>query len=417
MGEKMNLINKNDIKHKIPKPFYFLSILIFITFFIFCARSYIPNEVSIFKNDKNILNLPAPVFSVSNEEASVLASTNFDQKSFENFSEENSKVTVKFLGIPIKSTDVKVLNSKKLIPSGKSIGINIKTKGVLVLGTGSVTDKDGNVIKPWEDKLKAKDIILEANGININSKEALMDIIDTSDNIEFLIVRNDKKETVTVQTVKSVVDERNKIGVWVRDGTEGIGTLTYINPTSMKFGALGHGVLDVDTNQLMPVSSGSLMDSKITTINKGEKGSPGELIGQISNKVQGEILKNTTHGIYGNWTDTSSLGIEVEIGLKNEVKLGPAYILCDIGSSGVQKYDIQIEDINLNSTDEKGMVIRITDENLLSKTNGIIQGMSGSPIIQNDKIIGAVTHVFVQDPTKGYAIFIENMLSQENQLQ
>lgn len=413
----MNIDKIKNKKYRLKNFYYIFSIITFIALFVFCTRSYIPNEISVFNNEQKTINLPSTIFSVTDTDEAITVSTNTDKKTIlENTSSNDSKVTVNFLGIPIKKTNVNVLSSKTLIPSGKSVGINIKTNGVMVLGTGAIIDDEGQSVKPWENKLMSKDIILEANGSKVHSKEDLSNIINQSNKIDFLIERDNEQMHVEIIPVQSLTDNTNKIGVWVRDGTEGIGTLTYINTTTNKFGALGHGVLDVDTNQLMPVSNGKILESQITTINKGEKGSPGELIGHISNTELGEVSVNTSHGIYGTWTSTEPQGEEMEIALKDEIQLGTAYILCDIGNNGVQQYKITIEDINLNSKDEKGMVIRITDENLLKSTNGIIQGMSGSPIIQNNKIIGAVTHVFVQDPAKGYGIFIENMLNQEKEM-
>ncbi len=415
MGEKMNIDNNNKKSH-FNKNFYVFSLLIFIAFTFFCTRRYIPNEVSVFNNEKKTINISTSIFSVDTENEVITVSSSNDQKTvLANNSVDDGTVTVKFLGIPIKSTNVKVINSKQLIPSGESIGINIKTDGVMVLGTGEVIDDNGNSIKPWENKIKAKDIILEANGVKVNSKIELMNIIDQNTKLNLLIKRDNQTHNVEIDAVKSSKDNKNKVGIWVRDGTEGIGTLTYINPTTSKFGALGHGILDVDTNELMPVATGNIFESRITTINPGEKGSPGELIGQISTVSLGDVKTNTGNGIYGHYTSNTDNQQAVDIGLKEEIKIGEAYILCDIGN-GIEEFEIYVENVDLKSTDEKGMVIKITDQRLLSKTHGIIQGMSGSPIIQNEKIIGAVTHVFVQDPAKGYGIFIENMLNEEKTL-
>ncbi len=412
MGEQMNFY-KN--KNKFKQPFYVFSIIILLIALVVFTRRYIPNEISILDNQQKNINLSSHLFSFDNNET-VIVNTSTDKKMIlSTNATTDERITVKFLGIPIKSTDVKVINTNKLIPSGQSVGINIKTDGVMVLGTGPVTDKNGIICKPWEDKLKPKDILLKVNGNTLTSKEELTNFINTSKELNFLVKRNNEEINVTVTPVIALTDNSNKIGVWVRDGTEGIGTMTYINPTTNKFGALGHGVLDVDTSELMPVKTGNILKSNVSTINKGEKGTPGELIGTISTIKLGNIQKNTNHGLYGEYTAETNPSDEMQIGLREEIKVGSAYILCNVGD-GIQKYAIEVEDINLKSMDEKSMIIKITDPTLISKTNGIIQGMSGSPIIQNDKIIGAVTHVFVQDPTKGYGIFIENMLNEEKQI-
>lgn len=420
MGEKMNSINDKRQKGKVnngQNTIFIIVIIVMILGFIILTRNSMPNEISVFNNEAKMIDLQAKIFTLHDENQTMLVNaTNDNSVSIENANEKDGKVTLRFLGIPIKSTDVNVLMTKELIPSGKNIGINIKTDGVMVLGTGVVTNENGENLKPWEDKLQPKDIIVKANGENVISKENLINVINENDKIDFIINRDGEIIEVTVYTVKSNVDGKNKIGVWVRDGTEGIGTLTYINTSSGNFGALGHGILDVDTGQLMQVLSGELLDSKVTTINKGSKGSPGELVGQISKKSDGEVILNTKHGIYGKWNSTDKLPEPMKVALKEEILIGEATILCEIDEEGVKEYKISIDEVNVKSADEKGMIIRITDETLLSKTNGIIQGMSGSPIIQNGKIVGAVTHVFVQDPTKGYGIFIENMLNEEKRI-
>jgi stage IV sporulation protein B len=202
-----------------------------------------------------------------------------------------------------------------------------------------------------------------------------------------------------------------------RDSTQGIGTITYYNPLTDKFGALGHGILDANTKDLMAIKEGQLMPSKIQEVKKGKRGIPGELIGDIEEgSILGNIRLNTDHGIYGFLNEeTLSMPKALPIAKRDEVNVGIAKIFSDVEGGNVKAYDVYIENINKNDTDNsKGMVVKITDERLLSKTNGIVQGMSGSPIIQNGKICGAITHVFVQDPTKGYGIFIESMLKQEN---
>ena len=204
----------------------------------------------------------------------------------------------------------------------------------------------------------------------------------------------------------------------MRDDTQGIGTLTYMDKNDNSFAALGHGITDIDTNVLMKLKSGSIGKTVIMDIKKGEDGLPGEITGMVINNDQesyGTISKNTPNGIYGVLTDEGAdfFGDSqaVPLGFKYDIKLGKAVILSDI-SGEMRAYDIMIEKINLSDQGNKGMIIQVTDEELIDKTNGIIQGMSGSPIIQEDKLIGAITHVFVQDCKKGYGTFIENMLAE-----
>jgi len=224
-----------------------------------------------------------------------------------------------------------------------------------------------------------------------------------------------KEVQVSVKPVLSS-DNSYKIGLWIRDCAEGIGTLTFYDQATLIFGALGHGVYDSDTGALIDIKGGKITGADITGITKGIKGSPGELLGSVEETdILGNISLNTSLGLYGSLTEKGASGLSDEklpICLKEDIQEGSAYILSDIDGTGPKKYQIEIEKINLNGKPDKGLTIRITDPNLIEKTGGIIQGMSGSPIIQNGKIVGAVTHVLVNNPTKGYGVFIESMLAE-----
>jgi stage IV sporulation protein B len=333
-----------------------------------------------------------------------------------------AQMTLSAFGMPIKRVILDIMPEIEIIPCGLTVGVEINTDGVMVLGTGSIKTEEGNTTSPAEGKLESGDLILNANGETLNNKRDLKNAVENSESdLELKIKRDDALITTTISPIKSASDNQKKIGVWVRDATRGIGTVTYYNPISNKFGALGHGILDVDTKKLMTVKDGSIMEARITDIKKGGRGSPGELVGELhANTTLGQIKINTPYGIYGTM---DLMGVnrisheKIPIALQNQVREGPAVIYSNVDSE-IKEYDIFIESVNRFSNDEtKGMVLRITDPALLRKTNGIVQGMSGSPIIQNDKLIGAVTHVFVQDPTKGYGIFIENMLRQENNIE
>jgi stage IV sporulation protein B len=332
-----------------------------------------------------------------------------------------AQMTLSAFGIPIKKVTLDILPDIEIVPCGLTVGVHINTDGILVLGTDKVNAEDGTSCAPSEGKLLSGDIILDANGESLSNKEELIAAVINSDSeVELKVKRNDTLLTTIVTPVKSAKDNKNKLGVWVRDTTQGIGTITYFNPSTRVFGALGHGILDVDTKKLMSVKDGIITEAKITEVKKGGKGAPGELVGTPQNKaVLGEIKINTPYGIYGfmDIIGMSKVGHEkMKIGLQDQVHEGPATIYSNVDSD-ISMYDVFIESVNKFSNDEtKGMVIRITDPSLLRKTNGIVQGMSGSPIIQDDRIIGAVTHVFVRDPSKGYGIFIENMLKQEKNL-
>lgn len=314
--------------------------------------------------------------------------------------------------IPVNAVNVTANSVKTLVPCGNAIGIKIETEGVLVVGTskGYGSESPGSYAG-----LKDGDVIVKANGLAVQDSSDLKEIISGcgGNEIEFEIKRDETLKTVTVKPVKNPLDNTYYIGVWVRDSTAGIGTLTWFDPETGGYGALGHSITDVDTGELMEVSAGEIVDAEIIGAKKGDEGAPGMLIGNFL-EYRGTLEKNCSSGITGKidmpWLMETSNAME--IASKDEVLKGEAYILCCIEGSTPKKYSIEIERV-LNGLlwDSKNMIIRITDSRVLEKTGGIVQGMSGSPIIQNGKLVGAITHVFVNDPTRGYGIFIENMLA------
>ncbi|HKL80787.1 MAG TPA: SpoIVB peptidase [Mobilitalea sp.] len=327
-------------------------------------------------------------------------------------------INLKLFGIfNFKKISLDVIDTVELIPCGIPIGIYVETDGILVLGSGRITGADGLNYEPINNKLKSGDYILSINGYFVEDKNELIKKIQDCDgkDIILLVRRGDENISVRLSPVKTA-GGTYKIGAWIRDNTQGIGTLTFIS-TNGYFGALGHGITDIDTSLLMEIRNGTIYDAEIMSIVKGRNGEPGELIGMIrqQNKYKiGEITDNTYQGIFGKVIYNYNMNRDMKplkIGLKQEVKKGKAYIRCQVEEE-VTDYEIEIENADMgNSNHSKGLVIRITDERLLKATGGIVQGMSGSPIIQNNKIIGAVTHVFIQDSTKGYGTFIENMVN------
>ncbi|MBC7765689.1 MAG: SpoIVB peptidase, partial [Hyphomonadaceae bacterium] len=276
---------------------------------------------------------------------------------------------------------------------------------------------------PWKPiNLHSGDYITSANQVAINTADALSDAVKLSKGSEMSIdvMRNGKQLHMKIRPVESATDSEYRLGLWVRDSTAGIGTLTFVDPEAKQFAALGHGITDIDTGAMMTVSSGQILRSSILSATKGLRGTPGELKGVFLDEtlVSGDIKLNSEYGVYGQYLGAfSAHSGTMPIGLISEIKVGPAYILSNVEGTKVDKFEIQIEKVLPHARRSlKGMVIRVTDPRLLEKTGGIVQGMSGSPIIQNDKIVGAVTHVFVNDPTRGYGIFVEWMLKQiENQ--
>lgn len=330
--------------------------------------------------------------------------------------EGTAKAEISAFGIPLKTVSVNIIPQTKVITCGKVVGVVMKTEGIMVLGTGSVKREDGKVAKPSEGIIKTGDIIVSCNGAAVTEKEELKRAVSTTDGnaLNLEVKRNDNLMDLEIMPVQNECGEY-KIGAWVRDSTQGLGTVTFIEPQSGKFAALGHGVYDVDTKELIPVAEGVVTLSEFSGVKKGESGEPGEIIGMLDKEnIVGEVSTNTSSGIFGtmNANGIKSLdGEELEIGLMQDVTEGSAIIRSDVIGGEVKDYAINIESISrFGASADKGMVIRVTDDRLIEKTGGIIQGMSGSPIIQNGKLVGAVTHVFVNDAKKGYGIFIENMI-------
>ena len=332
-------------------------------------------------------------------------------------------VQLSLLGlIPVVNMKVEVMPHTQVIPCGNIVGVKISTDGVMVLGLGRVRGEDDQNYEPGRGLLEIGDLIQEIDGQTLNSKEDLISCISQNKGtpLKMKIRRGKSIIHESITPVYSKEEKAYKIGVWVRDSTQGIGTVTYYNPATKTYGALGHGITDVDTKQIMSVRGGELVKTEIIAIKKGIKGAPGELSGVINNNKEsiiGNINKNTEQGIYGTLYDSGLDFLQFEpvfLAFQNEVEEGPAYILANISGQEVEKFQVNIQKVSRYNNDiSKGMVVKIVDKRLIDATNGIVQGMSGSPIIQNNKLIGAITHVFVQDPTKGYGIFIENMLQKE----
>ena len=309
---------------------------------------------------------------------------------------------------------VQAVQKQMLIPSGRTVGVTMDTKGLLVLGTGSVNGEEKKDFAPCKGILQTGDLILEANGQFMENKEMLMEAVEKSEGkaVSLLVERNGRERELSVLPMFSVADGSYKIGAWIRDSIQGIGTVTYIDPNSGSFGALGHGVYDADTDMLMDIRGGSLTAAELTGIVKGQKGKAGELTGKIDLQEKiGVVEENTETGIFGTAEELFLAGEALPVANRNEIRKGKAEILSDLEGKGVCSYEIEIEGFGKKeSRNHKDMTIRITDERLLQLTGGIVQGMSGSPIIQDGKLVGAVTYVLVNDPTRGYGIFIENML-------
>ena len=331
------------------------------------------------------------------------------------------KLNLSALGFFNKTITVSVLPKVEVIPGGDCIGVKLYSKGVLIIGESKIQGVDGNFYKAYEEgTFKAGDILLKINDYEIENSNEVETIIENIKDKEVTITyeRDGEEKTQNITPIKCIDDGKYKIGLWIRDGAMGVGTLTFYSPEYSKFAALGHGISDEDSKSLIKLENGSIYGANVLSVNKGRSEAPGEIKGYLDDGEEiGTITVNSNNGIYGdiNEYNTNIITRErIPVASRNEIEVGPATIQCTVDQSQeIKSYDIEIVKIsNSVSNDSKGMIIKVTDEDLISKTGGIVQGMSGSPIIQNGKLVGAVTHVYVSQPTKGYAIFADTMINE-----
>ncbi len=323
-------------------------------------------------------------------------------------------VTAKLFGaIPIKDITVNVVPEMTLVPGGDVFGVKFFTKGVIIIGSTEIETTDGFISPAEKAGLRKSDIITKVNGQEINTVEELAELVTKSGGkplfVEYL--REENVQSCEVQPVLSRSDNAYKTGIWVRDSTAGIGTVTYYNPQNGSFAGLGHGICDVDTGKLMPLLRGSIVEVGISDIVKGKSGSPGELKGVFDSEKIGTLIGNTSCGVYGIMDHApESISGALAVAKRKDVHAGDATIRVNADGKGIKEYAVKLSKVDTSSDGTKCFVVEIVDPALLGLTGGIVQGMSGSPIIQDGKLCGALTHVLVGDPTKGYGIFIENML-------
>lgn len=309
--------------------------------------------------------------------------------------------------------------SRKVNPIGRTIGLKLYTDGILVIGMSEIDGEDGNKYKPYNGSgIKEGDMIKSVNGKSISNTDELINIINESkgETVSIRYQRESEEIYTTITPIKAI-DGTYMLGLWVRDAAAGIGTLTYYEEATKSFATLGHGINDVDTNKLLNISNGELVTSQIVSIVKGEKGKPGEIRGTIDKSENiGNIEVNSTIGIYGKVTNFEYINKvkheEVPVANRSQIKEGKAKIISQLENNDkTEEFEIEIKRIyRLNYKDNKSMLIKITDERLIEKTGGIIPGMSGTPIIQDGRFIGAITNVLLNDPTQGYAIFADMMM-------
>ena len=403
------------------KKIGFLVILFAVLFLYITNIDKIPDEIVLFQNENYEINY---LKGIDIEGENISARESFLNKIAKVKSNlvGNNKLTLSaFGGIMKKDISVSVLPATSVKVGGDTIGIRLYSKGVLVIGESPVQGTDGNWYEPYlSSNIERGDKIMKINNIPVETIKELVTAVNMSESNEVVIEYEKDGNTLieTMATVKCFDDGMRRLGLWVRDGAMGVGTLTFYDDKNEVYGALGHGISDYDLKELIDVDTGTLNIASVMEINKGTKNSPGEIKGLLNEKVEiGTIEKNNSNGIYGTFSGDNSYfrgRQEVLVASKNEIKLGDAKVVCTVDENNIPKeYDIEIVKIADNpNVSSKGMIIKVTDDELLEKTGGIIQGMSGSPILQDGKLIGAVTHVYLSDPTKGYAIFAETMIKE-----
>lgn len=389
-------------------------LIIFILLIIYIYVSFItliPDNIILLKGENlQIRNLPGIRFIYT-------AST-----SNNNINTNNAEITL-FENIYLKNISITTMENMEVVPVGKIIGLKLYTNGVLIVGMSEIEDKNNILNKPYENSdIEEGDTILKINEKEVENIDILKNIVNESkgENLELTLLRNGNVITTSIKPIETN-DNNYKLGLWVKDAATGVGTMTFYEPSSNSFAVLGHGITDSDTDSLINIDSGELVTSRIISVKKGEIDNPGEIKGTIVNQQTiGSVTKNTQFGVYGVLNNFSELNIDtskkVKVALRDEIKEGDAKILCALDNSNITKeYDIKIEKIYKdNEYNNKSMLIRVTDKELLNKTGGIIRGLSGAPIIQNEKFVGAITNVLVSNPEIGYAIFADLMIKQIN---
>lgn len=395
-------------------------LLLLIIFIYVCNISLLPSNYIIMQGENlNIFTIIGLSIKEKSNSQTLQTASNINKTKVNEIGKINLSLNL-FNTFSIKDINVNVVSKTKVIPMGNAIGMKLYTDGVLVVGMSEIEGK-----KPYENSgIKEGDRIVQIDKNEISNTEQLMEAVNKCNGNEVSVkyIRDEKTITTSITPVKNG-NNQYKIGLWVRDAAAGVGTLTFYEPSSEMFGTLGHGILDIDTSGLIKIANGELVTTNILSITKGKKGEPGEIRGSIeSGYTIGSITKNTNFGVFGKLNKTSYINTqksdEIEVALRDEIKIEDAQIICELENGKKQYYNIKIQKVFTNNNkDNKSMLIKITDEKLLQKTGGIIQGMSGAPIIQNGKFIGAVTHVLVNDPTMGYGVFADIMLKQMKEVE
>ena len=415
------------MKEKKSKILLGIIVLILLIILIYTSNiTSIPNSIILFQNENLNLNT---MLGVNIEKINYGNLQNYKaiqtSTGTNNTKTGTTELSVNLFGLKVKEISVNVIENMEVVPLGNIVGLKLYTSGVLVVGMSEIYGIDYNKYKPYEKSdIKEGDMIVEVDKKAVSSTNELIECVNSSNGEEITItyMRNGTISETSITPVKTT-DDTFKLGLWVRDTAAGVGTVTFYDPETQNFASLGHGIVDSDTEELVDISTGEFTTTNIVSVTKGKNGDPGKIQGTIEGQTKiGTIYKNTAFGVYGKLTNLSAINIDknqkMEVALKDEIKTGKATILCTLENNIKKEYEIEIQKIYLNNNiDNKSMLVKVTDEELLNKTGGIIQGMSGSPIIQNGKLIGALTHVLVSDPTKGYGVFAELMVKQMKDIQ
>ncbi len=386
----------------IAAVFSLICVLVFC--FIGYGTLYIPD--SYIATDMNSANTGNAIFTCECKGETVLADNS-------NFARSYPAQIKLFNAIPVKNSTVTVVHRRYVTLGGSVFGLRIFADGVIVTGVGA-SGAGGSAVSPAAKAgIRQGDIIKEINGKAVTSNHEILRLAQDShgEKLTVKLTRDGKTKTVTLTPVKDEQDGLYKLGMWVRDSSAGVGTVTFVDNRTGTIAGLGHAICDTDTGEVLPLKSGDIMNVVIRGCVKGTSGTPGELCGVFGSDMLGRLYINGPTGVYGLISKKDSSAPEIPVALSSEVKTGKAQIVSSVDGSEPKFFDIEITRINRSDGEEKNMVIKVTDEDLLKKTGGIVQGMSGSPIVQNGMLVGAVTHVFVNDPQQGYAIFAQNMIS------
>ncbi len=383
-------------------------VFLFIIYMYVASIAQIPKEIILLKGENFQIKR---MYGIEVIETATTSNTNMNTVNIE---------LSLFGKIPLKDINLNILENAEVVPIGKVIGLKLYTNGVLIVGMSEIENMDNEMEKPYQNTdIQEGDTILKIDENEVDNIDELKRIVNESEGKDLALTLL-RDGTLVTSNIKPTQTEENeyKLGLWVKDAATGVGTITFYEKESQRFAALGHGIADSDTNRLIDIDSGEIVTSKVLSIKKGEEGKPGEIKGTIINQPTiGIVEKNTQFGIYGILNNLTSLNIDtssaLKVALRDEIQEGEAQVLCSVDGISTKAYDIVIEKIYMqNNSDNKSMLIKVVDKELLEATGGIIRGLSGAPIIQNGKFIGAVTNVLVSNPQIGYAIFGDLMIKQ-----